>query len=840
MFYLNLSKMTINELMKRSTWLLVLLSVVFVGCNDDEEDDVEPMNPTGSITVSDQMLTENNSIIISSVTLDADGWIVVHASTEDGSGPVVPDIISEAKMVSSGTTENVEVMLNSDVEIEDGDVVWVMLHTDDGTMGTYEFDGANGFDGPILDDAGNIVMTSITLSVEGDPTGTLTVMDQALSQNMVHVSNVTLDRSGFIVVHAAADGGPEVPAIISEALPVEAGSSDDLMVELTDFSSLEDGATLYVMLHTDDGEAGVYEFDGASGIDNPIFDAEGNIVMTAITVTAPSISVESQVVSENMVTIGQVEAAVDGWLVIHADDGEGAPGPVLGQTMVSAGSNSDVMVDLGDATFAGGEMLFPMLHIESPADGEYGFPDNGDGPEIFGDDVVVVGFEMMAPSGEISVIDQPVDANTIIVDEITLNATGWVVVHASNANNDGPQVPEIISTPVQLPTGTSTNVEITLTEVTEGSDVLYVMLHTENGSIGDYEFDGANGFDGPITIQSMTVEASTGSITVSDQVLQGNMLTVGEITMNATGWVVVHASNANNDGPQVPEIISTPVQVEAGTSTNVMVTLTEVAAADDVLYVMLHTENGTVGEYEFDGANGFDGPITTEAFTVGAPTGSFSASNQVTSQDMITVESITVGQPSWVVIHRDNGAGSFVAPGIISEPVALEAGTTTDVQIYMADGESLTDGETLWIMLHNDNGTVGAYEFDGVNGFDAPITFSSIDITAPSVTVADQAISASNTVTIGEVVAGVDGWIVIHEDNGSGEPGPVIGQTMVQAGTNTDVVVDLGDATKAAGDMLYPMLHIESPADGVYGFPDNGDGPEIFDGDVVVASFTVQ
>ena len=134
----------------------------------------------------------------------------------------------------------------------------------------------------------------------------------------------------------------------------------------------------------------------------------------------------------------------------------------------------------------------------------------------------------------------------------------------------------------------------------------------------------------------------------------------------------------------------------------------------------------------------------------------------------------------------------------------------------MADGESLTDGETLWIMLHNDNGTVGAYEFDGTSGFDAPITFSSIDITAPSVTVADQAVSGSNTVTIGEVVTGVDGWIVIHEDDGSGKPGPVIGQAMVQAGTNADVVVDLGDASKTAGDMLYPMLHIESPADGVY------------------------
>ena len=94
--------MTINNFIKKTTFMLLLVTVAFVGCND--EDDVEPMDPTGSLTVSDQALTENNSIIVSSVTLDMDGWIVVHASTSDG-GPVVPGIISEAKMVSAGTSK---------------------------------------------------------------------------------------------------------------------------------------------------------------------------------------------------------------------------------------------------------------------------------------------------------------------------------------------------------------------------------------------------------------------------------------------------------------------------------------------------------------------------------------------------------------------------------------------------------------------------------------------------------------------------------------------------------------------------------------------------------------
>jgi hypothetical protein len=560
------------------------------------------------------------------------------------------------------------------------------------------------------------------------PSGMLTVSSQTISQNTIRVSNVNFDSKGWVVVHASnEDGTPVVPGIISEPLLVEAGSQNDLELTLTEVDDLMDGDKLWVMLHTDDGIEGTYEFDGANGFDGPIL-SDGNIVMTDITVSAPGITVSNQVVNENWVTIGEVKAAVDGWLVIHADNGSGAPGPVLGQTMVSAGINSDVAIDLGDAVFAGGEMLFPMLHVESPADGMYGFPENGDGPEVFANDVVVVGIETLAPTGSISAVGQVVQGNMITASELTLNATGWVVVHASNATKDGPEVPGIISTPVQLPAGTNSDVAIELN---------------------------------------------------SDFAL----------------------------------------------------------SAGDVIYIMLHTENGVIGEYEFDGANGFDGPITTAPITLEAPSGSFMASNQVVSQNTLMVESITVGQPSWVVVHRDNGAGSFVAPGIISNPVAIDAGTTENVAITFKDDEPLSDGETLWIMLHNESGTIGAYEFDGANGFDLPITFSSIDIEAPSVMVSDQ-IVMNNMVTIDEVKAGVDGWIVIHEDNGNGAPGLVLGQTFVNAGSTSDVMVDLGSATVAAGDKLFPMLHIESPADGEYGFPDNGDGPEVFNSDVVVVSFT--
>ncbi|HET8860852.1 cupredoxin domain-containing protein [Marivirga sp.] len=570
------------------------------------------------------------------------------------------------------------------------------------------------------------------------PKGMLTVSDQTISQNTIIVSNVNLDQDGWIVVHASENEGPVVPNIISEPVFVEAGDANDISVPLTDFSSFSGETEVWVMLHTDNGEAGVYEFDGANGLDAPITvteddndgdgEEETEIVMDNINISAPSITVSNQAVSENMVVIEEVNAAADGWIVIH--EGE-ASGPVIGQTYVEAGVNNNVMIDLGNATFSGGEMLFPMLHIESPADGEYGFPDNGDGPEVFGNDVIVVGFETEAPKGTITVEDQPVDANTIVVSDLTVNATAWVVVHADN--NGSPVVPGIISEPVQLMEGSNQNVEITLTERTAAGDVLYVMIHTENGVIGEYEFDGDNGFDNPVNTATMTVEAPTGSITAENQIIQGNIITVQDLTVNATSWVVVHADN--NGNPVVPGIISTPVQLQPGSNSNVEIELTETVNGGEVIYIMIHTENGTIGEYEFDGVSGLDGPVVTQPITIQAPTGRFDANDQALSaENTITVESITVGQPSWVVVHRDNGMGSFVAPGIISEPVALEEGTSTNVEIPFADGETVADGETLWIMLHNDNGVVGSYEFDADNGLDNPISFSSIVVSEANVT----------------------------------------------------------------------------------------------------------
>ena len=104
----------------------------------------------------------------------------------------------------------------------------------------------------------------------------------------------------------------------------------------------------------------------------------------------------------------------------------------------------------------------------------------------------------------------------------------------------------------------------------------------------------------------------------------------------------------------------------------------------------------------------------------------------------------------------------------------------------------------------------------------------------PSVTVSEQPIE-DGTVTVDEVVAAGPGWIVIHADD-NGSPGPDIGWTAVEEGTNTDVVVEIEE--DQATDTLHAMLHDDLGTEGEYEFP-GADVPVQVNGQVVNVTFEI-
>ncbi|WZL87833.1 hypothetical protein VS868_09440 [Salinimicrobium sp. 3283s] len=349
------------------------------------------------------------------------------------------------------------------------------------------------------------------------PTGAIVVDEQVTVQDgTLTINSVNISEDGWVVIHRDNNGAPVVPGIISVPKQIDDGPTTNVTIELKDGEQVQNGETLWVMLHVDNGESGVYEFDTVNGVDAPVTDLQGDIVTVPFTVV------------------------------------------------------------------------------------------------VEGDDVLL------------TAADQDLVNGVVYVESITLEEDGYVVIHESNDAGDGPQVPEIISQPVYLEAGAYANVGVPLKEdaTVEAGDVLWVMLHEDTGEEGVYEFDGENGLDSPltkdgdivvtpITINDVTEAPMSGMLTVNDQPIVDNTITVESINVDMDGWVVVHATNEAGDGPQVPEIISEPVYLEAGDNTDVVVTFEEDAnvAAGDTVWVMLHDDTGVEEVYEFDNMNGLDLPL---------------------------------------------------------------------------------------------------------------------------------------------------------------------------------------------------------------------------------------
>ncbi len=91
------------------------------------------------------------------------------------------------------------------------------------------------------------------------------------------------------------------------------------------------------------------------------------------------------------------------------------------------------------------------------------------------------------------------------------------------------------------------------------------------------------------------------SVTVADQAIENDTVTIGTVVAAGPSWLVVHAEADGKPGPVIGH-----AAVVSGWNDNVMVTI-DPAQATQTLFAMLHVDRGTVGTYEFPGA---DVPVT--------------------------------------------------------------------------------------------------------------------------------------------------------------------------------------------------------------------------------------
>ncbi len=130
-----------------------LLSACQSSGSADAEMETEMTAPEmAMVTVADQVATD--SITVASVDMPVDGFVVIHATDENGD-IVAPDSIGHLYLEAGSHTD---VVVPLEFPVASGDTVIAMLHGDSGELGVYEFrTGATENDLPLMENDAPVV-----------------------------------------------------------------------------------------------------------------------------------------------------------------------------------------------------------------------------------------------------------------------------------------------------------------------------------------------------------------------------------------------------------------------------------------------------------------------------------------------------------------------------------------------------------------------------------------------------------------------------------------------------------------------------------------------------------
>jgi hypothetical protein len=506
----------------------------------------------------------------------------------------------------------------------------------------------------------------------------------------------------------------------------------------------------------------------------------------------PSVTVSDQVSLDGTVVIDSAYSDGPGFIVIHADNGEGRPGPVIGHAALIAGWNFQIRVPI-DTTQAT-PTLFAMLHADTGEVGvyEFGTVEGADGPVRDASDNVIT------PPFNVNIIratDQFVTAlNTIVISSVTAQVGGWLVVHTEADGRPGP-----VAGVAAVRAGTTNNILVRLDRA-EPTPVLWPMLHVDTGEAGAYEFGTVEGADGPVAVNGRVATMPIWNqphLRVADQIVtvgdaqtppERPTLVAASVLAPQAGWLVVHTESDGGPGP-----VAGFAPVDAGLNRDVTVTL-DMTAPTPRLWPMLHIDTGEAGVYEFGTVEGADGPVRDSADNV-VTFGIYAAPSIVYAgeldDDSLVIEQALIDAPGWLVIHSDNNG----APGPVLGQAPLRPGVNRNVDVAL---DPAAAGNLVFPMLHYDTGEAGVYEFGSVEGADLPVQVGGAvvvgplelmveamaeDMTAAACTVAGDGVNlrrgpgtdfgVAGTLSAGDAPAvtgqaqGADGFVWWNLDNGN-------------------------------------------------------------------------
>jgi hypothetical protein len=125
-----------------------------------------------------------------------------------------------------------------------------------------------------------------------------------------------------------------------------------------------------------------------------------------------------------------------------------------------------------------------------------------------------INVEVETEVASLTVSDQVVAEETIVIGSVYAQEDGWVVLHRTT--EEGDLNPASVVGVVAIPSGSNQNVVVELSGEVEDGEVLVAMLHVDTGVMGEYEFseetpelDSPVQVDGEVVVSFFTVSVAS-------------------------------------------------------------------------------------------------------------------------------------------------------------------------------------------------------------------------------------------------------------------------------------------------------------------------------------------
>jgi len=140
------------------------------------------------------------------------------------------------------------------------------------------------------------------------------------------------------------------------------------------------------------------------------------------------------------------------------------------------------------------------------------------------------------PAVEVS--DQETDGKSVVVDKVVYDQAGWIVIHMDADGKPGPVIGW-----AAIEAGENMNVEVMLKEPLTDSAKLWAMLHTDAGTMGQYEFPGDDvpvKVDDKVVVKPFTASLAPATLPVTGSAGSSNV----PLALMGTGLLLVLAALA--------------------------------------------------------------------------------------------------------------------------------------------------------------------------------------------------------------------------------------------------------------------------------------------------------